>query len=77
VPILREWEIDDRINYFITDNEAANGTAIDHVLSAIDPDYKRPTDLGAGYGAFHTPLTKPFCLAKIQRFSKQLFMEPS
>jgi hypothetical protein len=41
VPILHEWEIDGRINYFITDNEASNGTAIDHILRAIDPNYKR------------------------------------
>jgi hypothetical protein len=32
---------------------------------------KRPTDLSAGYGAFHTPLTllrKPFCVAKSRDF---------
>jgi len=41
VPILRDWGIDDRIGYFITDNEAANGTAIDHILVAIEPTYKK------------------------------------
>jgi hypothetical protein len=41
VLILRDWGIDDQIGYFITDNEAANGTAIDHILSAIEPMYKR------------------------------------
>jgi len=40
-PILSDWGIDDRIGYFITDNEASNGTAIDGVLSAIDPTYKK------------------------------------
>jgi hypothetical protein len=41
IPILRDWGINDRINYFITDNEGANGTAIDHILGAIEPTYKR------------------------------------
>ena len=41
VPILRDWGIDDRIGYFITDNEAANGTAIDHILGAIESTYKK------------------------------------
>jgi len=41
VPILRDWEIDGRIGQFITDNEPANGTAIDHILFAIDPTYKK------------------------------------
>lgn len=41
VQILRDWEIDTRIGCFITDNEAANGTAIDHVLSAIEPKYQK------------------------------------
>jgi hypothetical protein len=40
-PILREWGIDGQINYFITDNEAANGTAIDYILRAIDPSHKK------------------------------------
>jgi hypothetical protein len=34
-------EIDDRVNYVITDNEAANGTVTDHVLGTIDPGYKK------------------------------------
>lgn len=41
VPILRDWGINDRIGYFITDNEAANGTAIDHILGTIEPTYKK------------------------------------
>src|SRR2546429_542211 len=41
VPILCDWVIDDRIGYFITDNEATNGTAIDHILGAIEPTYKK------------------------------------
>lgn len=41
VPILRDWEINDQIGYFITDNEAANGTAIDHILGTIEPTYKK------------------------------------
>ena len=41
VPILRDWGIDDRIGYFITDNEAANGIAIDHILGAIESTYKK------------------------------------
>jgi hypothetical protein len=40
-PILRNWGIDDRIGYFISDNEAANGTTIDHILGAIETTYKR------------------------------------
>ena len=39
-PILSDWGIEDQIGYFITDNEASNGTAIDGVLSAVDPTYK-------------------------------------
>jgi len=34
VPILRDWGIDNRIGFFITDNEASNGVAIDNVLSS-------------------------------------------
>ena len=41
VPILRDWGIDNQIGYFITDNEASNGTAIDHILGEIEPTYKK------------------------------------
>ena len=41
LPILSDWGINDRIGYFITDNEAANGTAIDHILEVIEPTVKK------------------------------------
>jgi hypothetical protein len=41
IPILRDWGIDNRIGFFITDNEASNGVAIDHVLSAVETTYKK------------------------------------
>jgi hypothetical protein len=41
IPILRDWEIDGRIGYFVTYNEPSNGTTIDHILAAIDPTYKK------------------------------------
>jgi len=39
VPILRDWEIDDRISFFITDNEASNSVVINHVLSTVEKTY--------------------------------------
>ena len=41
VPILRDWEIDNRIGFFITDNEASNGVAIDNVLSTVETTYRK------------------------------------
>jgi hypothetical protein len=41
VPILRDWGIDNRIGFFITDNEASNGTTIDNILAAVEPTYKK------------------------------------
>ena len=39
--ILCDWGINDRIGYFITDNEASNGTAIDHIIEVIEPTVKK------------------------------------
>jgi hypothetical protein len=41
ISILHNWGIDDRISYFITDNKAANGIVIDHILGTIEPTYKK------------------------------------
>jgi hypothetical protein len=41
VSILRNWGIDNWIGYFITDNEAANSIAINHILGTIEPTYKK------------------------------------
>lgn len=38
VPILQEWGIDSRLGYVITDNEPANGTAVDYILEAVEPE---------------------------------------
>lgn len=36
VPILREWGIDSRLGYIITDNEPANRTTVDYILEAVE-----------------------------------------
>ena len=41
ISILRDWGINDRISYFITDNKAANNTAINNILGVIKPAYKK------------------------------------
>ena len=41
VPILRDWGVDGRIGFFITDNEASNGVAIDHILSMVETTYRK------------------------------------
>ena len=41
LPILSDWGINDRIGYFITDNEASNGTTIDHIIEVIEPTVKK------------------------------------
>jgi hypothetical protein len=41
VPILRDWDIASRLGYIVTDNEPANGTAIDHILEALEPEIYR------------------------------------
>ena len=41
VLILRDWGIDDRIGYFITNNKAANSIAIDYILGVIELAYKK------------------------------------
>ncbi|SRR6266480_352079 len=39
--ILRDWEIDNRIGFFITDNEASNGVVINHILGTVNITYKK------------------------------------
>ncbi len=41
VPILRDWGIASRLAYFITDNEPANGVAVDHILEELEPEIYR------------------------------------
>jgi len=41
VPILRDWGIASRLGYIVTDNEPSNGTAVDHILEALEPEIYR------------------------------------
>jgi hypothetical protein len=38
LPVLRDWGIASRLGYFVTDNEASNGTAVDHILQVLEPE---------------------------------------
>jgi hypothetical protein len=38
IPVLRDWGIASRLGYFVTDNEPSNGTAVDHILQALEPE---------------------------------------
>jgi hypothetical protein len=42
IPILRDWGIASRLGYIVTDNEPANGTAIDHTLEGLEPEIYQP-----------------------------------
>jgi hypothetical protein len=35
---LRDWGIASQIGYIITDNEAANGTAVDNIFEPLEPE---------------------------------------
>jgi len=41
VLVLQDWGIASRVGYIVTDNEAANGTAIDHIFETLEPEVYR------------------------------------
>lgn len=41
VLVLRDWGIASRVGYIITDNEAANGTAVDNIFETLEPEVYR------------------------------------
>jgi hypothetical protein len=38
VTIIRDWEIESRVGYIVTDNEASNGVAVDHIFETLEPE---------------------------------------
>ena len=41
VLVLRDWGISSQIGYIITDNEAANGTAVDNTFETLESEVYR------------------------------------
>ena len=38
VTVIRDWEIASRVGYIVTDNEASNGVAVDHIFETLEPE---------------------------------------
>jgi hypothetical protein len=41
VLVLRDWGIASKVGYVITDNEPANGTAVDNIFETLEPEFYR------------------------------------